>query len=114
MDMVSHIEVYSTCEKEHLCDVRRAIYGALWYAAQSLSYSPIDMEINVGFACRVDCGVTEAHGTAVMFSQKTQKWSSKCIRNSSKRGRQLTPQQMVWFTSESEFVCVCVCVNNYV
>ena len=114
MDMVSHIEVYSTCEKEHLCDVRRAIYGALWYAALSLSYSSTVMEINVGFACRVDCGVTETHGTAVMFSQKTRKWSSKCIRNSSKRGRQLTPQQMVWFTSESELVCVCcvcaVCV----
>ena len=46
MDMVSHIEVYSTCETEHLCDIRRAIYGTLWYAAQSLLYS---MEVNVGF-----------------------------------------------------------------
>ena len=100
MDMVSHIEVYSTCETEHLCDIRRAIYGALWCAAESLAYSPRDMEVNVGFSCRVDCGVSEAHGTAVTFSQKTQRWSSKCIRNSSKRARPLTPEQMTWFTSE--------------
>jgi hypothetical protein len=106
MDMVSHIEVYSTCEQEHLCDIRRAIYGALWCAAESLSYSAMDMEVNVGFLCHIDCGVSEPHGTAAIFSQKTRKWSSKCIRNSSKRGRQLTPQQMVWFTSESKQVCV--------
>ena len=104
MDMTSHIEVYSTCETEHLCDIRRAIYGALWYAAESLSYSPRDMEVNVGFVCHIECGVSERHGTAVIFSQKTQRWLSKCIRNSSKRGRQLTPQQMVWFTSESKTV----------
>ena len=101
-DMVSHIQVYSTCEKEHLCDIRRAIYGALWYAAKSLSYSPRDMEVNVGFACQIDCGFTEEHGTGVLFSQKTRKWSSKCIRNSSKRGRPLTNEQMAWFTSESK------------
>ena len=111
MDMVSHIEVYSTCEQEHLCDIRRTIYGALWYAAESLSYSPTDMEVNVGFSCRIDCGVSEPHGTAAMFNQKTRKWSSKCIKNSSKRARQLTPQQMVWFTSESKHVCNCVCVS---
>ena len=112
MDMVSHIEVYSTCEKEHLCDIRRAIYGALWYAADSLSYSQRDMEVNVGFVCRIDCGVSEPHGTAVIFSQKTQRWSSKCIKNSSKQGRQLTPQQVVWFTTESKFSCACaVCMG---
>ena len=119
MDMVSHIEVYSTCETEHLCDIRRAIYGALWYAAQSLSYSPVGMEVNVGFACHIDCGVDEPHGTAAIFSQKTKKWLSKCIKNSSKRGRQLTPQQRVWFTSESKCgLCILLlwvlCIHVYV
>ena len=110
MDMVSHIEVYSTCEQEHLRDIRRTIYGALWCAAESLSYSPTDMEVNVGFKCRIDCGVSEPHGTAATFSQKTRKWSSKCIKNSSKRARQLTPQQMVWFTSECKHVCNYMCI----
>ena len=106
MDMVSHIEVYSTCEKEHLYDVRRTIYGALWYAAESLSYSQTDMEVNVGFVCRTECGISERHGTAVIFSQRTRRWSSKCIKNSSRRGRPLTLSQMVWFTAESKFSCV--------
>ena len=112
IDMVSHIEVYSTCESEHLCDIRRAIYGALWHAAECLSYSPTDVKVNVGFACKIDCGVSEPHGTAVTFSQKTRKWSSKCIRNLSKRGKQLTSKQMVWFDIESKlcmkiFLCAC-------
>ena len=101
-DLVSHIQVYSTCDKEHLGDIRREIYGALWHAAKSLSYSPRDMEVNVGFACQIDCGVEGDHGTAVMFNQKTRKWSSKCIRNSSKRARPPTPPQIVWFTSDSK------------
>ena len=93
-DMVSQIEVYSTCDKEHLCEIRRAIYGALWHAAESLSYSPTDVEVNVGFACQVDCGVSEFHGTAVNYKQKTRKWSSKCIKNSSKRAKPLTDEEM--------------------
>ena len=107
-DMVSHIQVYSTCEKEHLCDIRRAIYGALWYAATCLSYSPTDVEVNVGFTCTVDCGISEKHGTAVSFNSKTQRRSSKCVKNSSKRAKPLTAEQEAWFTSSDGKLC-----NNY-
>ena len=106
-DMVSHIQVYSTCEKEHLCEIRRAIYGALWYAATCLSYSPTDVEVNVGFTCTVDCGISEKHGTAVTFNSKTQRWSSKCIKNSSKRAKPLTAEQEAWFTSDGR-----LCTNH--
>lgn len=106
-DMVSHIEVYSTCNQEHLCDIRRDIYGALWHASKSLSYSPKDMQVNVGFSCEINCGICEPHGTAVSFNQKTRRWSSKCIKNSSKRARELTHQQMPWFASESKLLLLC-------
>ena len=104
-DMVSHIQVYSTCEKEHLCDIRQAIYGALCYAANCLSYS---LTVNVGFTCTVDCGVSEKHGTAVTFNSKTQRWSSRCVKNSTKRAKPLTAEQEVWFTSDGR---LCTIIN---
>ena len=96
VDRMSHIEVYSTCDSEFLCDIRRNINEALWYAAANcLAYSPYNIQMNIGFSC--DCGQPKPHGTAVQDNDDPN-WWMKCSKNSRKRAMRLNDKQLPWFT----------------
>jgi GTPase SAR1 family protein len=104
VDRMSHIEVYSTCDRKFLCDIRRNINKALWYAAtKCLAYSPTSMKVGVGFSCAIDCGYPETHGTAVQ-DKDDPNWSMKCLKNSRKRAVKLNDRQLAWFTTPASDV----------
>ena len=104
VDRTSHIEVYSTCDRKFLCDIRRNINEALWYAAaKCLSYSPTKMKVSIGFSCDIDCGKEKPHGTAVQ-DDDDQNWSMKCSKNLRKRAVKLNTKQLPWFTTSASNV----------
>ena len=102
VDRMSRFEVYSTCDKKHLCGIRRTINKAVWYAAaQCLTYSPENIDASIGFSCDIDCGKPKPHGT-VVCDDDSPHWSMKCIKNRSKRARKLNDRQLPWFTNSDE------------
>ena len=104
VDRTSHIEIYSTCDRKFLCDIRRNINEALWYAAaKCLSYSPTKMKVSIGFSCDIDCGKEKPHGTAVL-DDDDQNWSMKCSKNFRKRAVKLNSKQLPWFTTSASDV----------
>ena len=104
VDMMSHIEVYSNCDRKFLCDIRRNINEALWYAAtKCLAYSPSNMKVSIGFSCNIDCGKPKPHGTAVQ-DKDDPNWWMKCLKNSSKRAVKLNNKQLPWFTTSASDV----------
>ena len=99
VDRMSHIEVYSTCDRKFLCDIRRNINKALWYAAtECLGYSPHNMQVSIGFSCHIDCGQPKPHGTAVQDKDDTN-WWMRCLKNLSKRAVKLNESQLPWFNT---------------
>ena len=99
VDRTSHIEIYSTCDRKFLCDIRRNINEALWYAAtKCLAYSPSNMKVSIGFSCNIDCGKPKPHGTAVQ-DKDDPNWWMKCLKNSRKRAVKLNDKQLPWFTT---------------
>ena len=98
IDRTSRIEVYTSCGREHLCEIRRTINQALWHAAVNcLNYSPENISISLGFSCQIDCGKDKPHGTAVQ-DKDVPYWSMKCTKNSSKRPVKLNSMQLPWYT----------------
>ena len=99
VDRLSRFEIYSTCDRKYLCDIRRTVSKALWYAAaKCLAYSPENIDISTGFLCEIDCGKPKPHGTAVLDKDDPQ-WSMKCIKNRSKRAVTLNAKQRPWFST---------------
>ena len=106
VDRLSRFEIYTTCDKKHLCDIRRTISKALWYAAaKCLAYSPENIDISTGFLCEIDCEKPKPHGTRVLDKDDPQ-WSMKCIKNRSKRAVKLNDKQLPWF-SPSDLIDEC-------
>ena len=104
VDRRSHFVVYSTCDRKFLCDIRRNINEALWYAAaKCLAYSPCNMQVSIGFSCNTDCGKREPHGTAVQ-DKDDPNWWMKCLKNLSKRAVKLNDNQLPWFTTPASDV----------
>ena len=104
VDRLSRFEIYSTCDRKHLCDIRRTISKAIWYAAaKCLAYSPENIDISTGFLCEIDCEKPKPHGTRVLDKDDPQ-WSMKCTKNQSKRAVKLSDKQLPWF-STSGFKC---------
>ncbi|MCG8621952.1 MAG: hypothetical protein MJE68_08170 [Proteobacteria bacterium] len=105
VDRLSRFEIYTTCEKKHLCDIRRTVSKALWYAAaKCLAYSPENIDISTGFLCET-CDQPKLHGTRVLDKDDPQ-WSMRCIKNRSKRPVKLNSKQLPWF-STSDFIDEC-------
>lgn len=106
VDRLSRFEIYTTCNKKGLCDIRRTISKALWYAAaKCLAYSPENIDISTGFLCEIDCDKPKPHGTKVLDKDDPH-WSMKCIKNRSKRAVKLSDKQLPWF-STSDFIDEC-------
>ena len=94
VDRLSRFEIYTTCEKKHLCDIRRTVSKALWYAAaKCLAYSPENIDICTGFLCEVACDQPKPHGTRVLDKDDPQ-WSMRCIKNQSKQSVKLNNKQL--------------------
>lgn len=103
VDRLSCFEIYSTCEKKHLCDIRRTISKAIWYAAaKCLAYSPENIDISTGFYCEINCEKPKPHGTRVLDKDDPQ-WSMKCIKNQSKRAVKLNNKQLPWFSTSCKY-----------
>jgi hypothetical protein len=114
VDRLSRFEIYTTCEKKYLCDIRRTISKAFWYAAaKCLAYSPENIDISTGFLCKIACDKPKPHGTKVLDKDDPQ-WSMKCIKNQSKRPVKLNNKQLPWFsTSDLDFIDECkYCYSN--
>ena len=102
VDRISKMEVYSTCNHQHLHDIRCSIKESLMHTAtQCLNYSAENIGISIGFSCEIDCGKEKPHGTDVLepTQRKTdQQYKMKCVKNKTKHAVSLNEKQMPWFS----------------
>ena len=102
VDRISKMEVYSTCNHQHLREIRCTIKESLMHTAtQCLNYSPENIGISIGFSCEIDCGKEKPHGTNILEptqSKTDQQYKMKCVKNLSKQAVSLNEKQMPWFS----------------
>ena len=99
-DKVTHLEVYTTCEKQYCSNIRSAVLQSLYEAGNSMKYSFKEIEVHIGFYCK-SCSGTCGHHTMVFRKKDSGKWVEKCSLNTRKRPVLLDSTQDVWFENTS-------------
>ena len=96
-DKLTHLEVYTTCERIHCCIIRKAILSSLFAAGSSLKYSFTAIDIHAGFYCK--CPAVPKHHTKVFQKENSDMWQEKCSLNTRKHAVDLHKIQDAWFKS---------------
>ena len=96
-DMLTHLEVYTTCERDHCCNIRRAVLSSLYEAGTSLKYSFTAIDVHAGFYCNACPAGSPKHHTVVSQTGDSGVWKEKCSMNNRKHAVPLDNQQDVWF-----------------
>ena len=99
-DKVTHLEVYTTCEKQYCSNIRSAVLQSLYEAGNSMKYSFKEIEVHIGFYCK-SCSGTPGHHTVVFRKKVSGKWAEKCSSKTGKRPVLLDSTQDVWFENTS-------------
>ena len=95
-DKLTHLEVYTTCEKSYCCNIRKAILSSLYTAGSSLKYSFTAIDVHAGFYCNT-CPAVPKHHTTVSQREDSGVWQEKCSFNTRKRAVPVNNRQDVWF-----------------
>ena len=98
-DKLTHLEVYTTCEKVHCCIIRKAVLSSLYAAGSSLKYSFTAIDAHAGFYCNTCPAGSPKHHTIVSQRVNTGVWQKKCSLNPRHRAVPIDSQQNVWFES---------------
>jgi len=97
-DKLTHLEIFTTCEKIHCSDIRKAILLSLFEAGSSLKYNFTAIDTHIGFCCNICLGVPKHH-TLVSQRKDSGKWQAKCSVNTRRRAVLLDHKQVGWFES---------------
>ena len=100
-DKLTHLEVYTTCEKVHCCNIRKAVLSSLYTAGSSLKYSFTAIDVHAGFYCNTCPAGSPKHHTIVSQREDSGVWQEKCSMNTRKRAVPLDNRQDVWFENPS-------------
>ena len=96
-DKLTHLEVYTTCEKVHCCNIRKAVLSSLYTAGSSLKYSFTAIDVHAGFYCNTCPAGSPKHHTIVSHRECSGVWQEKCSMNTRKHAIPLYNRQDVWF-----------------
>lgn len=96
IDKNSHLEVYTTCDRNSCLYVRQTVRDAFERARSKMKYSHSDLYF-VGLPCTITSTCQGLHSTKV-FCTESNEWKERCSVN---RGKfiLLTPERLVWFSS---------------
>ena len=96
-DKPTHLEVYTTCEKVHCCNIRKAVLSSLYAAGSSLKYSLTAIDVHAGFYCNTCLADSTKHHTIVSQRVDSGVWQEKCSVNTRKRAALLDKRKDSWF-----------------
>ena len=98
-DVLTHLEVYTTCEKVHCCNIRKAVLSSLYDAGRSLKYSLTDIDVHAGFYCSTCLADSTKHHTIVFQRMDSGVWQEKCSLpvNTRKHATLLDKRKDAWF-----------------
>jgi len=97
-DKLTHLEVYTTCERAHCSNVRMAILSSLYEAGSSLRYSFTAIDIHTGFYCK-SCPEGQRHHTIVSQKKNSGVWQEKCSFNTRRHAVNLDNKKEAWFVN---------------
>jgi len=97
-DKLTHLEVFTTCEKIHCSDIRKAILLSLYKAGYSLKYNFTVIDTHTGFYCKI-CPGDAKHHTIVSQKKDSLEWQEKCSVHTRKRAVLLNNERVGWFKS---------------
>ena len=100
-DKLTHLEIYTTCEKVYCCNTRKAVLSSLYAAGSSLKYSFTAIGIHAGFYCNACPAGSPKHHTIVSQREDSGAWQEKCSMNTRKHAVPLDNGQDVWFENPS-------------
>lgn len=95
IDRNSCLEVYTTCERSELPDIRQAVCESLVKACSNLNYNPNDL-LFFGFPCQ--CKDIEPHATEAYPDKEV--WKERCSVNRRGHHSLLSKEKAVWFGND--------------
>ncbi len=94
IDRNSHLEIYTTCEKNICPKLHQTVKESVLKGCKSLFYSIDDLAVTIGFPC--SCGHQELHVAGLVYSVARKQWTERCSLDTRKRPLQLSPGRVIW------------------
>ena len=105
-DKVTHLEVFTSCDRDYCYVIHRAFRDCLYIACDKMKYSTEMLAVRIGLYCNSDICKKEKRGChASECSYKKDTWVENC-KASKRNAILLTPDRAVWFSNSRLGKCI--------